>query len=52
MLVVGAAATGIQLADEIQRSGRQVTVAVGGHVRSPRTYRGMDIQWWMDVTGQ
>ena len=51
VLVVGAAATGIQLADEIQRSGRQVTVAVGGHVRSPRVYRGMDIQWWMDVTG-
>ena len=49
VLVVGAAATGIQLADEIQRSGRQVTVAVGGHVRSPRVYRGMDIQWWMDV---
>ena len=51
MLVVGAAATGIQLADEIQRSGRQVTLAVGGHVRAPRVYRGMDIQWWMDVTG-
>jgi putative flavoprotein involved in K+ transport len=51
VLVVGAAATGIQLADEIQRSGRQVTLAVGGHVRSPRVYRGMDIQWWMDVTG-
>ena len=51
VLVVGAAATGIQLADEIQRSGRQVTVAVGGHVRAPRVYRGMDIQWWMDVTG-
>ena len=44
-------ATGIQLADEIQRSGRQVTVAVGEHVRAPRVYRGMDIQWWMDVTG-
>jgi len=51
VLVVGAAATGIQLADEIQRSGRQVTVAVGGHVRAPRVYRGMDLQWWMDVTG-
>ena len=51
VMVVGAAATGIQLADEIQRSGRPVTLAVGGHVRSPRVYRGMDIQWWMDVTG-
>jgi putative flavoprotein involved in K+ transport len=51
VLVVGAAATGAQLADEIQRSGRQVTLATGEHVRAPRTYRGRDIQWWMDETG-
>ena len=51
VLVVGASATGIQLADEIHRSGRPVTLAVGEHVRAPRVYRGMDIQWWMDATG-
>jgi putative flavoprotein involved in K+ transport len=51
VLVVGAAATGVQLADEIQRSGRPVTLAVGGHVRAPRTYRGMDIMWWLDACG-
>ena len=51
MLVVGASATGIQLADEIHRSGRPVTLAVGEHVRVPRTYRGRDIQWWMDAAG-
>ena len=51
MLVVGAAATGAQLADEIQRSGRPVTLAVGEHVRACRTYRGRDMQWWMDATG-
>ncbi len=51
VLVVGASATGIQLADEIHRSGRQVTVAVGEHVRLPRVYRGHDIQWWMDRAG-
>jgi putative flavoprotein involved in K+ transport len=51
VLVVGASATGIQLADEIHRSGRPVTVAVGEHVRAPRVYRGMDIQWWMAATG-
>jgi len=51
VLVVGAAATGIQLADEIHRSGRPVTIAVGEHVRAPRVYRGMDIQWWMDAAG-
>ena len=51
MLVVGASATGLQLAEEIHRSGREVTLSVGEHVRMPRTYRGRDIQWWMDVTG-
>lgn len=51
VLVVGASATGLQLAEEIQQSGREVTLAVGEHVRMPRTYRGRDIQWWMDVTG-
>ena len=50
VLVVGASATGLQLAEEIQRSGRQVTLAVGEHVRMPRLYRGHDIQWWMEVT--
>jgi putative flavoprotein involved in K+ transport len=51
VLVVGASATGVQLADEIQRSGRPVTLAVGEHVRLPRTYRGRDIFWWMDAVG-
>jgi putative flavoprotein involved in K+ transport len=51
VLVVGASATGIQLADEIQRSGRPVTLALGEHIRAPRTYRGRDIQWWMDAAG-
>ncbi|HZM34190.1 MAG TPA: NAD(P)/FAD-dependent oxidoreductase [Burkholderiales bacterium] len=51
VLVVGAAASGMQLADEIQRSGRQVVLAVGEHIRVPRRYRGRDIQWWMDAVG-
>ena len=51
VLVVGASATGVQIADEVHRSGRPVTVAVGEHVRMPRTYRGKDILWWMDRTG-
>jgi len=51
VLVVGASATGLQLADKIHRSGRSVTIAVGEHVRLPRTYRGRDIQWWMDAAG-
>ena len=51
VLVVGASATGVQLADEIHRSGRPVTLSVGEHVRLPRTYRGRDVLWWMDVSG-
>ena len=51
VLVVGASATGIQIAEEIQSSGRSVTLAVGEHIRVPRVYRGRDIEWWMDVTG-
>ncbi|NKB47767.1 MAG: pyridine nucleotide-disulfide oxidoreductase [Alphaproteobacteria bacterium] len=51
VMVVGVAATGAQLAQEIHLSGRPVTVSVGEHVRAPRSYRGRDIQWWMDRTG-
>jgi len=51
VLVVGASASGAQLADELARAGRDVTLAVGEHTRMPRTYRGMDIHWWMDTTG-
>jgi len=51
VLVVGAAASGIQLADEIQASGRPVTLAVGRHLRLPRVYRGRDILAWLDAMG-
>jgi putative flavoprotein involved in K+ transport len=51
VLVVGASATGCQLADDIHRSGRPVTLSVGEHVRMPRTYRGRDIFWWMEAAG-
>jgi putative flavoprotein involved in K+ transport len=51
VLIVGASATGVQLADEIHRSGRPVTLSVGEHVRLPRTYRGHDVLWWMDASG-
>jgi len=52
VLIVGASATGIQLAEEIHRSGRPVTLSVGEHVRMPRTYRGRDIQWWLEQIGR
>ena len=51
VLVVGASATGVQLAAELRRSGRPVTLSVGEHVRLPRMYRGRDVLWWMDTSG-
>jgi putative flavoprotein involved in K+ transport len=51
VLVVGASATGVQLAGEIHQSGRPVTLAVGEHVRLPRRYRGRDIFWWLETMG-
>jgi putative flavoprotein involved in K+ transport len=51
VLIVGAAATGIQFADEILASGRPVTLAVSRHLRLPRRYRGRDILWWFDRMG-
>src|SRR5262249_21714243 len=51
VLVVGASASGTQIAEELQRSGRPVTIAVGEHIRAPRVYRGRDIKWWMDAAG-
>ena len=51
VLVVGASASGVQLADEVLRSGRPVTLAVGRHTRLPRRYRGRDIMAWMDLAG-
>jgi len=51
VLVVGASATGVQLAAELRQSGRPVILSVGEHVRLPRTYRGRDVLWWMDASG-
>jgi putative flavoprotein involved in K+ transport len=51
VLVVGASASGAQLAEELAEAGRRVTLAVGTHVRLPRQYRGKDILWWMEFMG-
>jgi putative flavoprotein involved in K+ transport len=51
VMVVGASSSGTQIANEIQRSGRPVTLSVGEHIRAPRYYRGRDLEWWMDAAG-
>ena len=49
---MGASASGVQIADELARSGRDVVLAVGRHTRVPRRYRGMDLFWWLETTGR
>jgi len=51
VLVVGASASGVQIAHELVRAGRRVVLAVGCHTRLPRRYRGRDILWWLDRIG-
>jgi putative flavoprotein involved in K+ transport len=46
VLVVGAGASGAQIAEELHRAGRRVFLAVGEHTRMPRRYRGQDLTWW------
>ncbi|MEU3711697.1 flavin-containing monooxygenase [Streptomyces catenulae] len=51
VLVVGAGSSGVQIADELRRSGRRVLLSVGPHDRPPRSYRGRDFCWWLGVLG-
>jgi len=46
VLVVGSGASGCQIADDLQQSGRQVYLSVGHHNRVPRRYRGKDFAYW------
>ena len=52
VLVVGAGSSGVQIADELQRAGKQVYLSVGAHDRPPRAYRNRDFCWWLGVLGQ
>ncbi len=51
VLVVGAGSSGVQIADELQRAGKQVYLSVGAHDRPPRSYRNRDFCWWLGVLG-
>ena len=51
VLVVGSGASGCQIADDLNQSGRQVYLSVGRHSRRPRKYRGKDFAYWGPVLG-
>jgi putative flavoprotein involved in K+ transport len=51
VLVIGAGASGAQIAEELLRAGRRVFLSVGRHTRLPRRYRGRDLIWWFDALG-
>ena len=51
VLVVGAGASGTQIAEELRNAGRTVYLSVGEHYRPPRSYRGRDYVWWLGALG-
>ena len=51
VLVIGAGASGSQIAEELLRAGRRVYLSVGRHTRLPRRYRGRDLIWWLSAMG-
>ncbi|MDO6563214.1 NAD(P)/FAD-dependent oxidoreductase [Amphritea sp. 1_MG-2023] len=51
VMVIGAGSSGVQIADELQRAGKEVYLSVGPHDRPPRSYRGRDFVWWLGVLG-
>ncbi|WP_312665691.1 NAD(P)/FAD-dependent oxidoreductase [Pantoea sp. CTOTU49201] len=51
VLVVGAGASGSQIAEELRKSGREVTLSIGEHYRPPRSYRDRDYCWWLGALG-
>ncbi len=52
VLVVGAGASGTQIAEELLQAGKPVYLSVGPHDRLPRSYRGHDYVWWLGVLGK
>src|SRR5258708_7379638 len=51
VLIVGAGASGAQIAEELLQAGRRVYLSVGQHRRMPRRYRGHELIWWLARMG-
>lgn len=52
VLVVGAGASGGQIAEELVASGRTVYHSIGRHIRPPRFYRDREGAYWTGVLGR
>lgn len=52
VVVVGAGSSGVQIAADLRKAGREVYLSVGEHDRPPRRYRGRDNVWWLGVLGK
>src|ERR1700759_572547 len=51
VLVVGAGASGAQIAEALLRAGRRIFLAGGQTTRLARPYRGRDLVWWFEQLG-
>jgi putative flavoprotein involved in K+ transport len=52
VLVVGAGSSGVQIAADLKKAGKDVYLSVGEHDRPPRRYRSRDNVWWLGVLGK
>ncbi|WP_176038186.1 flavin-containing monooxygenase [Brucella tritici] len=52
VLVVGAGASGGQIAEELVDTGRKVYLSLGRHIRPPRFYRDREGAYWTGVLGR
>jgi putative flavoprotein involved in K+ transport len=51
VLVVGTGQSGMQIAEELYKSGKKVHLSVGTTGRLPRRYRGKDTVYWLETIG-
>ena len=47
VLVVGSGQSGMQIAEELYKTGKKVFLAIGNTKRIPRSYRGKDLTNWL-----
>jgi putative flavoprotein involved in K+ transport len=51
VLVIGSGQSGAQIAEELRKTGRAVTLACGRAPWAPRRWAGHDVVWWLAESG-